>query len=343
MKPYHQLTNAGKLRRLNHYTTLGLTHYNLKAPSITLHGLETNLLYRVTSASDEKFFLRLAYPGWRTLEDLRSEALWLSALHQETDIPVPQVIPTKSGELVLSISMDGIPDIWHITLMRWLPGRLLGHYLTSSNLEKMGNLFSRLHCHGKNWTPPENFTTKRFDYWLSRGEENLLTQHESRSGKGSQTKFQSTLSLSQRELLKRMDEHVKMAYQAIDPSDLRVIHCDLWHDNIKLYKGRLFPFDFEDTIWGYRSHDIAMAMLDLLETVGEERYPELLASFQRGYVANLSWPEDPIEPFQIGRILWKLNWLARYQPNFLKKSYDSYLPVFRTFKETGKVKLNKTK
>ena len=41
-------------------------------------------------------------------------------------------------------------------------------------------------------------------------------------------------------------------------ADLRVIHCDLWHENVKLHRGRLRPFDFEDTVWGYRLHDLAM-------------------------------------------------------------------------------------
>jgi Ser/Thr protein kinase RdoA (MazF antagonist) len=339
MKPYHQLTDIGKLRRLYNYAALGLTHYDLKAPTLKFYAFATNLLYKVSSTTGEKYILRLAYPNWRTLEDLTSEALWLSALHQDTDIPVPQVFPTRSGELVLSISLDGIPDVWHMTLMRWLPGRLLGNYLTSSNLEKMGSLFSKLHLHGKNWNPSGNFTDKRFDDWLSRGEENLISPYEDESSEGAKTEDRLSLSIERRQWLKRMDEHVKSAYQAIDPSDLRVIHCDLWHDNIKLQHGTLYPFDFEDTIWGYRAHDIAMAMLDLLETVGEENYSQLLAAFQKGYETNLPWPEDPIEPFQVGRLLWKLNWIARFQPDFLKKSLEDYIPVFETYEKNRRVTL----
>ena len=69
-------------------------------------------------------------------------------------------------------------------------------------------------------------------------------------------------------------------------------------------------FDFEDTVWGFRAHDIAMAMLDLLEDTDETRYAKLLAAFRRGYQAHLAWPDDRIEPFQIGRLLWKINWVA---------------------------------
>ena len=134
-----------------------------------------------------------------------------------------------------------------------------------------------------------------------------------------------------------MHRHVELAYATIDRADLRVIHCDLWHDNIKLHRGVLHPFDFEDTVWGYRSHDIAMAMLDLLEVTGEQRYSELLTAFQRGYQVHMVWPEDRIEPFQIGRLLWKINWVARREPQWLIGMVERHVPVFEHYEQTGRV------
>ncbi len=80
-----------------------------------------------------------------------------------------------------------------------------------------------------------------------------------------------------------------------------------------------------------------MAMLDLLETVGEARYPLLLAAFRRGYESRLAWPEDRIEPFQIGRLLWKINWVARHQPGHLDQMAARHIPVFERFHSTGQV------
>ncbi|TFH05003.1 MAG: hypothetical protein E4H09_02725, partial [Spirochaetales bacterium] len=123
-----------------------------------------------------------------------------------------------------------------------------------------------------------------------------------------------------------------------DRSDLRVIHCDLWHDNIKLHRGRLLPFDFEDTVWGFRIHDIAMAMLDLLEDTGTHRYRELLPEFRRGYESILPWPDGEMEIFQVGRLLWKVNWFARFQRQWLERFVKSHLPTFREYERTGIVK-----
>ncbi len=302
--------------------------FDLQDPQIAYHAFETNLLYRVTAASGERFMLRLAAPGWRTFEDLRSEALWLNALGRDTTVAAPRIMPARSGEVVLPICLPGSPKIWNATLMSWVPGRLLGHYLTVRNLEKMGGLFAELHHHGASWVPPSGFTTRRFEHWLSRGEENLIVN-------GGQAL--DALPARSRDLLDRMHRHVESAYAAIDRSDLRVIHCDLWHDNIKLHRGVLHPFDFEDTVWGFRSHDIAMAMLDLLETTGEARYPELLAAFRRGYEAHMAWPDAPIEPSQIGRLLWKINWVARNQSQWLADMVERHVSVFEHYEQTGQV------
>jgi Ser/Thr protein kinase RdoA (MazF antagonist) len=331
MKPYRDLSTAGKLRRLRDLAVAALAHYELRSPEIAYHGFDTNLLYRVTTASGERFMLRLAAPGWRTFEDLRSEALWLDALGRETAVSAPCVVPARSGEVVLPMGGPGVPKIWNTTLMSWVPGRLLGHYLTERNLEKMGGLFAELHHHGAAWTPPAGFTTRRFGHWLSRGEENLIADGLA------QPAAMASQPPASRDLLDRMHRHVELAYAAIDRSDLRVIHCDLWHDNIKLYRGVLHPFDFEDTVWGFRAHDIAMAMLDLLEATDEARYSELLAAFRRGYEAHMAWPDDRIEPFQIGRLLWKINWVAHHEPECLTSMVERHVPVFEHYEQTGRV------
>lgn len=339
MQTYDKLSPAGKLRRLHGLAIEALARYDLQSPRIVYHGFDTNLLYRVTTAAGERFMLRLAAPGWRTFEDLRSEALWLEALGCDTAIPAPRIVPARSGEYVLPFSRPDIPHTWNVSLMSWAPGRLLGGYLTPRNLAKMGALFAELHHHGGSWAPPTGFTTRRFEHWLSRGEENLIVDDGPSPTSAAYAERMNALPSHARDLLNRLHRHVESAYAAIDRADLRVIHCDLWHDNIKLHQGRLHPIDFEDTVWGYRSHDSAMAMLDLLETTGEAGYPSLLAAFRRGYQAHMAWPDDPIEPFQMGRLLWKINWVARCEPQWLARMIERHVPVFEHYEQTGQVKL----
>jgi Ser/Thr protein kinase RdoA (MazF antagonist) len=336
MKAFDGLSNAGRLRRLGAMARAALHHFDLDRPEATFHAFETNLLYRVRSASGERFVLRLAVPGWRTLTDHRSEAAWLDALARDTRVGAPRIVPSRSGEFVVQLVSPDVPGTWNAMLMTWVPGRLLGHFLHARNLEKLGALFAELHHHGAAWTPPPGFTERRFEHWLSRGEENLVTG----GGRADPPPGpRDVVSTQARELLDRVDRSVTRAYAAIDRSDLRVIHCDLWHDNVKLHGGALHPFDFEDTVWGFRAHDIAMAMLDLLESTGESRYAALLPAFRRGYEAHLAWPADPIEPLQVGRLLWKVNWVAHEQPDRLWRMVERHVPVFEHFLRTGGVVL----
>jgi Ser/Thr protein kinase RdoA (MazF antagonist) len=330
VQTYLELSNAGKLRRLHALAAAALAEYDLDAPELEYHAFETNLLYRVTTRAGERFMLRLAYPGWRTLEDLQAEALWLQALAHESRVAAPVVRAARSGAHVLPLQAPDMPKAWNASLMSWVPGRLLGHYLNERNLEQMGALFAALHQHGASWQPPAGFSRRRFEHWLSRGEPNLVVGADL-------SPEAAALPAPQRRLLARLHRQVEAAYAALDRADLRVIHCDLWHDNIKLHQGVLHPIDFEDTVWGFRAHDIAMAMLDLLETTGDERYPGLLAAFRRGYTAHLAWPEAPIAPFQVGRLLWKVNWVARFQPKRLASMVAEHAPVFERYEQSGQV------
>jgi Ser/Thr protein kinase RdoA (MazF antagonist) len=326
---FASLSKIGKVRRVGRLAAAALRQYDIEVRSVHVHSFATNLLYRVQSHTGERFMLRMAYPGWRSLEDLRAEAAWLDALHADTDIGAPRVIRSSQGEPVLPMSGLGVPATWYATLMTWVDGRLLAHYLTGANLERMGGLFARLHLHGKAWQPPPDFSTKRFEAFLSRGEPDGVFD-----GGAIQT-FRE----DDRRAFLRAREWVEREYAGLDRGDLRVIHCDLWHENIKLDGDRLRPFDFEDTIWGYRLHDIAMGMLDLLEVVGDARYAELLASFRRGYEQLLAWPAGNLGVLQISRLLWKTNWVARFARESLASLSERHGEVFRDFERNGELHL----
>ena len=134
-RDFASLTRIGKIRRIGQLAAAALSEYDIRAHSQRIHSFATNLLYRVQSDAGERFVLRMAYPGWRTLEDLCAEAAWLDALHADTDIGAPLVIHSSNGDSVLPMSGLGVPDTWYATLMTWVDGRLLAHQLTCANNE----------------------------------------------------------------------------------------------------------------------------------------------------------------------------------------------------------------
>ncbi len=332
MKSYEQLTFKGKLRRLRGLAEDALRQFGVTAVRLKLIGYDTNLIYRVWAEDGQQFALRIANPKWRGVESAVSEVMWLDALAHDTDIPVPHIQRAPAGEAVVFPQAVGAPEDRHALLMSWLPGVLLGKRLTAQSVTKMGELFAKLHLHGASWQPPDGFTTRRFDQMLSRGEPNVLFAESSLAAYDAQTEA----------LLRQMSEQVAQTYAALDPADLRVIHCDLWHDNIKIHQGQLYPFDFEDTIWGFRLHDMAMALLDLYEDVGDSaKYTRLLAAFRAGYEAYLPWPEGEMVLLQFGRMLWKTNWIARFWPEGLAKTAVFHANLYDHYRKTGELMLPK--
>lgn len=337
MKPFEALTRRGRIRRLRALACHALAQYDLQVAHLRLLGLYTNALFRVRTTEGAAHVLRLCTPGWRTLTDLRSEAMWLQALQRDTEIGAPVPVPARSGERVIQAEAPGVPGLdgtagpWNCLLMSQLPGPLLASDLSQANLYQMGELFARLHAHGAGWTPPAGFTTRRMDREYARDEEDVLF--------GCPEGF----TPHTRALMERAWEVVCRAFRRLyaGPAGPQVIHNDLHHENIKLWRGRLHPFDFEDTIWGYPVQDVAMAMQDLMLAVAPGAYEPLLGAFRRGYEAHVPWPEQyagQIDAFRVGRLFWVANYVARYQRQYLRQHVDWTARMVEGFLDTGRLR-----
>jgi len=171
------------------------------------------------------------------------------------------------------------------------------------------------------------------DRILARDEEDVLFQKDSLAGFSSHE--QDILDNTKA----RVDEAFRLVYA--NPADLRVIHNDLWHGNIKVYRGHLYPVDFEDTLWGYPVQDIAMAMQDLMTDVPVDAYEPLLAAFRGGYESMLPWPEayeGQMDAFRAGRLFWVANYVARFESQHLKQHITWLTQQLEKFLETGRIR-----
>jgi Ser/Thr protein kinase RdoA (MazF antagonist) len=327
-KPFEKLTPRGRTRRLHHLALAALQQYDLEIDDVRLLGMFTNALFRVHTTDDQVYVIRLCSPGWRSETDIRSEIMWLTALAEQTDIGAPRPLPSRSGEFLIEASMPGAGT--RCVLMTWVPGRRLGKHLTPANLEKMGQLFARLHTFSATYTPPPGFTTRKMDRICARGEPDVLW--------GGEFTWDG-VEPAARAILEQVKGRVDDAYRQLYASPgLRVIHHDLWHDNIHLHRGHLYPLDFEDTVWGYPVQDIAMALQDLMDDTPPEAFEPLQAAFRRGYESLLPWPEayvGEMDTFRAGRMLWVANWIADHQEEYLQKHLAWLARQFAPFLATN--------
>jgi len=332
MKPFGALSARGRLRRLRRMAEAALAAFGVEAERMTLLGSFTNTLYRVRTVAGRAYVLRICAPGWRTETDLRSEALWLEALARDTQIGAPVPQRTPGGEAVIGVHVDGVPATCFCTLMTWIPGVNLGERLSVETLTQMGQLFAAMHAHGADFAPPPGFTTRRMSHYLARGEQDTLFAPA----------CVAALPARDRAALEATRDRVAAAFAAryADPEGLRVIHNDLWHDNIKVNRGRLRPLDFEDTLWGYPVQDIAMAFEDLRTEGPSGCYAAFMEAFRTGYERSAPWPEryeGEIDAFQAGRMLWVANYVATHEAPHLNDFLARLTPRLESYLETGRV------
>ena len=76
--------------------------------------------------------------------------------------------------------------------------------------------------------------------------------------------------------------------ELIDREPMRMIHGDMHGWNVKLNRGRVAVFDFEDMVWGWPIQDIGVALYYYWR---RDDFDELVAAFRTGYESVAPWPD----------------------------------------------------
>jgi Ser/Thr protein kinase RdoA (MazF antagonist) len=315
---------------LRKFALNALQHYDLDIRDVRLVGQFTNTLFRARTTDGKSYGVRVCRPNWRTPDDLRSEAAWLEALSRDPHIGAPAPVKTRSGDYVVEM-VGETGEARRCVVSTWIPGVPMEKRMTEENFTKMGALFTRLHEQALIFTPPPGFTALRMDSIYARGETDMLFDQ----------RYRYAFTPRSREIYAGTRQVVEETFASLfSQPGLRLIHDDLAHGNIIVNHGRLHPLDFEDIIWGYPVHDIAMAMFDLGREVPPDDYERLRACFRAGYESRLPWPErapGEVDTFIAGRMIWVTNYVARYEEEYLERHIAWNARVFEHFLESGEV------
>ncbi len=332
MRRFSDLTARGQAQRLRGLALAALGQYDLDVWRVSVVANHLNGLFHVLTADGQKYALRISHPTWRTDEDLRSELLWLDALGRDTDIGAPAPLANRDGEVVTVAAADGVPEPRRCVLMSWIPGCDLVERLSEENLYELGVLSARLHEHSATWSPPEGFAARTMNNIYARGELDALFSESCRE----------VFTGDSRLVFERVRDRVNAAFEALYSGERRprAIHNDLHQENVKVFRGRLRPLDFEDTILGHPVQDIAMTFLDLqLYTVlTTDEYQRARAAFTRGYSSHTAWPEahhGQIDTFMAGRQLWRANYVIRLERQHAPGFIAWMSPRLQAFLDSG--------
>lgn len=277
------------------------------APRLLSH--RENAVFAVTLADGEPAALRLHRPGYNSIEDIRWELWWTEALAKR-GFPVPRPVFTPKGEALVALDEEQVA-----TVISWVDGGPIG--VSSAPLagtdqdqttlyHRVGALLARLHQQTDALNLPEAFQRRSWDsdgllgpdplwgrFWLHPG----LTAAQSDLIGAARAKAVADLA----------------AYQKTS-RNFGLIHADALRENVFRSGDALTLIDFDDSGFGYRMFDLAVAVSQSLE---DANYDNLSAAIIDGYQTVL--PLTPADTsrmalFALLRTFASLGWIVPRLP-----------------------------
>jgi len=243
--------------------------------------IRENAVFRVPAPDGGEAALRIHRHAYHSDAALESELQWMRAL-QQSGIDVPAIIPTRSGALFTTTTVDGVPEPRQVDMVSWLPGAPLGTLeeglstAARDNLGptfcEVGRLVGELHNHAADWPQPKKFQRHAWDVDGLTGEQPLWGRFWEFPG----------LDAAERALLERARDTARDDLIAIGKStdSYGLIHSDLNLDNMLLHDGRVMAIDFDDCGFGWHLFDLATISILFR---GTDDYDQIQGALIEGY------------------------------------------------------------
>lgn len=286
--PFSVLTELGQARRLKPLAEAALAAYDLEWTELRLISNGWNCVFRIETPAGPSV-IRISRPIPEADDrSVASEVEFMSELATHTDIVVPALVRNGRGGLVTTAGAEGVPEPRECVVFGWLGGPDLALQVDLGSYRSLGALMGKMHRFAAEWTPSREFTTTDYDSALPYGEP-LVVFEPGRAD------------------LCGLDE---LLHEATDATNARiaalrlertsiVVHGDLHQWNVKIKRGVLSPFDFEDLLWAVPVLDVATS---LYYVRNQEDYLELARAFKAGYEQIRPWVEQ--EPGEIDRLMF---------------------------------------
>lgn len=253
MKPFNEASHRAQVLRLRKLAEAALAHYDIEVDAFsTLLHLE-NTTFRVVAG--EEYVLRINRPNHRTEAQIRSEAMWLTAIRADTDLVVPEPVRNREGSFVTVAGARGVPEERCCVLFKRVEGQFYRDRLSPVALERVGRFTAKLHDHAQTFDPPQSFSRHNVEF----GDEEQPGEMVRIINKGLVDGAAiiaphdlATFTLARHFLQEAIDKIGR------DERVFGLIHADLHHGNYLFQGQEVHAIDFDDCGWGHFLYDLAV-------------------------------------------------------------------------------------
>jgi Ser/Thr protein kinase RdoA (MazF antagonist) len=284
-RPFAELDRSGRTRRLRRLAEAALTSYDVPVARLTPVGRGLNTTFRVDGADGGRYVLRVQRPDGPTVAQVRSEMAWLAALCRETDLVVPQPVPTRGRDLVTVVADPAVPEPRTCVLSRWIEGRFVDERLGPPQLYALGEFTARLQLHGGRMN---GLDRGRVDDLTEFGRSQVdgfsdvvLDRAVARAGGGEQVRAAVERARAVR------------AELGFGADVFGLVHGDLHQENYLFHRGRVRAIGFDGCGFGHYAYDLAVTIGELAHLPQRDELREALLDGYRS-VRPAAATTDPV-------------------------------------------------
>jgi Ser/Thr protein kinase RdoA (MazF antagonist) len=282
-----------------------ISNWDLEPASIELLLVSENQTYAMVTKTGERFVIRIHRHGYSSLAEMESEHHWVAAL-AEVGFGIAEPVLTSRGSAYVATDFgDGTTR--QVGVMRWVDGASMGDTLdndpdlSETLFAELGHTIGELHNHTNVWTPPPEFTRRRWDvegllgdnaHWGRFWDMDVLS-----------AAARSTFQASRTEIRKALREF------GDSPDRFGLIHADLHIENVLQSSRGQVVIDFDDSGYGWHMYDVAVALVHHESPVGHTAVRDALIG---GYRTARHLDEDQISMismFMLMRSLVLTSWV----------------------------------
>jgi Ser/Thr protein kinase RdoA (MazF antagonist) len=292
------LSRRQQVARLRQLAVRALDSYPLADARMRFIAHGENTTFRVDASPHgsppgrrERFLLRVHRPArhGRHVDPsaaIRSELKWLTALRADTDLSVPEPVPTGDGDLTAIATADGVPEPRVCSVLRWMDGRVHTASPRPVHLRRLGIAMARLHNHAEGWRRPADFVRIHWDWATFFGD---TMEYGGINAARVWDLLPDDVRRRYDQVASRMERVMARLGGGTDMVGL--IHADLHLDNALFLGDDVRLIDFDDCGSGYWLYDVAVALWELRH---RHDYESFRTAFLDGYLRHRPLPTDDL-------------------------------------------------
>ena len=225
---------------------------DLAGSSAALVNHSENQTFRIDTPDKRCFMLRVHRAGYQSIQSIESELAWLTALRQDTSLPIPEPVAGADGKLLQHyLGLDGQEHF--AVLFHYIPG---SEPTPQSNLGQLfgtlGAYAATLHNHAASWQRPSGFARQSWHAATILDIDAIWGDWRIAPGVNDQNRM----------ILDRLDTTLwmRLADYGVEKQRYGLIHADMRLGNLLVDGDAVSLIDFDDCGFCWFTYDFAAAI-----------------------------------------------------------------------------------